>query len=279
MLSVVVPVRNEAAHLDEQLAALATQTYTGEWELIVADNGSTDDTRERARAWGDRLPVRVVDASARAGCGPAKNRGVAVAHGDAFVFCDGDDVVEPGWLAAHAAALEHADVVAGAIVPFTDGGPVGTGPVPTRPPTLLGWLPYAQGANSSVRRAAYARAGGFREANRHAEDVELSWRVQLDGGTFAYAPEAVVHKRVPATVAALLRQHYRYGTCDVDLYERYREHGVTRPPARDLARTYGGLVARLPGLGTPTVRRRWASQAGRRAGRLVASARRRVLFP
>jgi glycosyltransferase involved in cell wall biosynthesis len=279
MLTVVVPVHNEAVHIDEQLAALAAQTYTGEWELIVADNGSTDDTRARAEAWGDRLPLRVVDASARRGCGPAKNQGVAAATGDAFLFCDGDDVVAPGWLAAHAAALERAAIVAGAIVTFTDGAPITTKPVPTRAPTLLGWLPYAQGANSSVRREAYERAGGFNEANPYAEDVELSWRVQLDGGTFAYAPDAVVHKRVPAGTRALLRQYYRYGTCDVDLYERYRTRGVTRPPAKDLARTYGGLVARLPGLANPEVRTRWASQAGRRAGRLVASARRRVLFP
>ncbi len=274
-----MPVHNEAVHIDEQLAALAEQTYTGEWELIVADNGSTDDTRAHAEAWADRLPVHVVDAAARRGCGPAKNQGAAAANGDAFVFCDGDDVVAHGWLAAHAAALDHADVVAGAIVAVTDGAPITHKPIPTRAPTLLGWLPYAQGANSSARREAFTRVGGFNEANPYAEDVELSWRVQLDGGTFAYAPEAVVHKRVPESTKALLRQYYRYGTCDVDLYRRYRDYGVTRPQTKDLASTYGGLIARLPRLRSPEVRARWASQAGRRAGRLAASLRHRTFFP
>jgi glycosyltransferase involved in cell wall biosynthesis len=277
--SVVMPVRNAAAHIDEQFAALAAQTYTGTWELIVADNGSTDDTRARAEAWADRLPVHVVDASSRAGAGPARNRGVAASAGELLAFCDADDLVDPGWLAAHVRALDAADLVAGSIVPFVHGAPMPAHDPPRHAPTLLGWRAYAQGANCSVRRETFERVGGFREDQRYGEDVDFSWRAQIDGATFAYAPDAVVRKRVPAGTRALLRRYYRYGTCDVDLYERYRSEGVRRPPARDLARTYGGLIARLPALRSPEVRMRWASQAGRRAGRIVASTRRRIFFP
>jgi glycosyltransferase involved in cell wall biosynthesis len=274
-----MPVRNESDHLEEQLAALAAQTYPLPWEIVVADNGSTDDTREVARGWATRLPLRVVDASDQPGCGPAKNRGVSAARGDALAFCDGDDIVAPGWLMAHADALDGADLVAGAIVLFDDEREVEQAPVPLRPPQLLGWLPYAQGANSSVWRAAFDRVGGFPEENPYAEDVEFSWLVQLAGLTFTYEPGALVRKRRRAGARAQLRQAYRYGKCDVDLYARYRDRGAGRADPTSLARTYLGLVARLPGLISPAIRARWASQTGRRAGRLVASLRRRVLLP
>jgi glycosyltransferase involved in cell wall biosynthesis len=279
LLSVVMAVRNEAAHLDEQLAALAAQEYEGAWEVVVADNGSTDDTRARAQAWTERLRLRIVDASARRGPGAARNDGVAAAAGDALAFCDGDDIVAPGWLAAHAHALDEADLVAGAIAFFDERRELGLPPVPTRAPTLLGWLPYAGGGNASVWRTAFEGVGGFPERNPCGEDVEFSWLVQLAGLTFAYQPAAVVHRRTRSGTRAQLRQAYRYGKCDVDLYARYRDRGATRAAPASLTRTYLGLVARLPGLGSPEIRGRWATQAGRRAGRIVASARARVLLP
>ena len=62
-VSVVMPTRNVAETVGGQLAALAAQTYTGDWELVVADNGSTDDTAPVLHRWADRIPhLRVVDA-------------------------------------------------------------------------------------------------------------------------------------------------------------------------------------------------------------------------
>jgi glycosyltransferase involved in cell wall biosynthesis len=280
LLSVVMAVRNEAAHLDDQLAALASQDYEGSWEVVVADNGSTDDTPERSRAWGTRLPLRVVDASSRRGTGAARNQGVAASEGDAIAFCDGDDVVSPRWLTTHANALERGNLVAGAIV-FFDDRRVESPSVPTRPPTLLGWLPYAQGANTSVWRTTFDRVGGFPErySSAGAEDVEFSWLVQLADLSFVYEPAAIVHKRMRSGMWSQLRQAYRNGKCDVDLYERYRAMGARRQGTASLTRTYLGLVARLPGLPARNVRARWTSQVGRRAGRIVASARAGVFLP
>jgi glycosyltransferase involved in cell wall biosynthesis len=274
-----MPVYNEATHIDAQLAALASQEYSGQWELVIADNGSTDDTVGRALAWKNRLPLQVQDASARRGSAFARNRAVAAAMGELLAFCDGDDIVAPGWLAAHTAALESSDLVAGAIVFFRDGEAPRDERIPTRAPTLLGWLPYAQSANASMRRATFERVGGFPEDTLYGEDVEFSWLAQLSGASFAYESAAIVHKRTPAGVRDQIRQYYRYGLWDVDLYERYRDRGVARPPARRLVRTYAGLVARIPGCLSPEVRDRWAMQVGRRAGRLVGSARRRVFYP
>jgi glycosyltransferase involved in cell wall biosynthesis len=278
-LTVVIPAYNEAAAIDRQLAALASQQFEGAWEVVVGDNGSTDDTVARVLAWQDRMPVRVVDASRRRGAAAARNDAVAASEGNALLFCDADDAVADGWLKAHADALRSADLIAGAIVHIRPGAsPVGTA-VPDAAPTLLRWRPYGQTANCAVSRRAYDAVGGFPEhPNFVAEDVEFSWLAQLAGFDLRYARDAVVHKHARASGRARLRQHYQYGRCDVDLYRRFRAHGVPPPRGRDIARSYGGLVARLPGLLDDETRERWLSQLGRRAGRIVRSVKLRTLY-
>src|SRR4051794_16576472 len=100
LLTVVLPVRDAEAYLAEQLAALGRQTYTGEWEVVVVDNGCTDGTLAVVDAWRARLPdVRVV-AAPRRGLNRARNAGAAAARGELLAFCDADDVVCDGWLTA-----------------------------------------------------------------------------------------------------------------------------------------------------------------------------------
>ena len=276
-LSVVMPAFNEAAHIADQLAALAMQDFSGDWEVLVADNGSTDGTPRVVEAWSDRLPLQLINASARRGGAAARNIAIEASSGDVILFCDSDDVVGPGWLTAHAAALEHVALSGGAILHFKDKPNTGV-PVAQGADTLLGWLPYAQTANCGVRREACDAAGGFNEENAVAEDVEFSWLVQLAGYSFGYTPGAIVHKRARGTARDLFVQNYRYGKCDVYLFRRYRDRGAARPPARNLTRTSAGLVARLPGLGSVEIRERWLHQVGRRSGRLVGSVKERTFF-
>ncbi|HKV06504.1 MAG TPA: glycosyltransferase family A protein, partial [Thermoanaerobaculia bacterium] len=112
-LSVVIPCLNAADTLGVQLEALAGQSWPGEWEVIVADNGSTDGSREVVERYRDRLPnLRLVDASDKRGQAHARNVGAAAATGEAFLFCDADDEVAPGWLAALGRVLEDREFVA-----------------------------------------------------------------------------------------------------------------------------------------------------------------------
>jgi len=76
MISVVLPLYNAARVVGGQLDALAGQAYSGAWELIVADNGSTDGSPAIVERWRDRIPsMRVIDASIRRGAAAARNLG------------------------------------------------------------------------------------------------------------------------------------------------------------------------------------------------------------
>ena len=112
LISVVMPVLDGEAHVADQLAALASQRYEGEWELVVSDNGCRDRTLEIVRSFEARLPsVSIADATACRGLNHARNVGVATARGDFIAFCDADDVATPGWLEALAHAAVEADIV------------------------------------------------------------------------------------------------------------------------------------------------------------------------
>jgi glycosyltransferase involved in cell wall biosynthesis len=291
VISVIVPAWNAARFLPDQLSALAGQRYRGEWELVVADNGSSDATLAVLTSWRDRFPsLRVVDASARAGPAAARNIGAEHAAGEVLAFTDADDVVAPSWLGAAArlddgeqADRDQADrdrFVTGPLVRFLDGTPppVLSPAGSARAPVHLGFLPYAGGTNFIVDRAAFEREGGFDERRRTGEDVDLSWRLQLAGISLRPVPEAQVAVRCRDDARSVLRQYYRYGHDDVVLYREFRDRGVPRQPFGPAARSYLGLVARLPLLRRPDEREAWLHQLGRRSGRLIGSVRARTLL-
>src|SRR4051794_9763721 len=112
-LSVIIACRDAQDVLGVQLAALAGQESPVPWEVLICDNGSTDRTVALAETWADRLPLRVVDAAGIAGAGPARNAGVQAARGEWLAFCDADDEVGDGWLAAVCGALAEHPFVAG----------------------------------------------------------------------------------------------------------------------------------------------------------------------
>ncbi|MDQ1522029.1 MAG: hypothetical protein QOI55_3102 [Actinomycetota bacterium] len=278
-----MPVRNAAGLISEQLAALAAQDYDGEWELVVADNGSTDDTLSIARRWEDRLPrVTVVDASGRTGPSFARNRGAGHARGDFLAFCDADDVVTPSWLRSLAAGARDFDAVTG----VQDARRLNSEAVQAwRPPRANGLpgsrsqiLPYAPSCNLGVWAEAFQHTGGFDEEYPAGEDVEWSWRFQLAAFTLGFAPDAVVHYRYRTSMRGILRQAYLSGVAAARLYRDYRDRGVERPSLLRALRTWLWLVVRSPYVLTSANRGTWARRAGEAAGRVAGSVRFRVLF-
>jgi len=94
-----------------------------------------------------------------------------------------------------------------------------------------------------------------------------------------FVPGAVVAKREVAALRATLRQYFRYGERDPRLYRDFRDAGVPAPTLAPALRSWVGVLLRFPLLWRPSVRRAWAHQTGRRAGRLVGSWRVRTWYP
>jgi glycosyltransferase involved in cell wall biosynthesis len=278
LISVILPVRNGMPWLEEQLSALAVQECRTPWEVVVTDNGSTDGSREWAKSWVDQhREFRFEDASESSGAPAARNAGVRAAKGELLAFCDADDVVRPGWIAGCAVALGSADVVAGVFDFWTlnGGAPSPIVPAATR---QLGFLPAGLSANLMVRRSAFEAVGGFDEEQLIGEDIDLCWRLQLQGFRFDIAPDAIVAKRARTGFKPVLRQSFSYGCCGPLLYRRYRAVGAHRD-VNGAIRAWAWLLVSLPSLLRPDGRLEWIHAAGVRVGRLVGSLKERAFFP
>lgn len=282
-VTVVLPVFDSATTIDAQLGALATQTYDGSWEIVVADNGCTDATVQRVERWRPHLPpVRVVDASQRRGVSHARNVGIRESRAPVWVCCDADDVVSAGWLAAMVAALHEHEFVVGHLDKRSLNSHSGVrGTTESSRCIETRFLPYAIGCNVGATRGVFERVGGFDEQFLcGGEDVDFSWRAQLAGVELHYAPTAVVSYRHRTTTRAALRQIHGYARSEVALYRKFRSAGLSRPALRSTARQYAWLLARLPLVVNPGPgRRHWLRVAAKRLGYLRGSWENRVLHP
>jgi GT2 family glycosyltransferase len=284
-LSVIIPCLNAAATLGDQLEALAGQEHDGAWELILADNGSHDDTPELVAAYRSKIAnLRLVDASQRRGQAHAKNAGARAATGEALLFTDADDRVGAGYLAAMARALEEHVFVAcryddaALNEPWTrhchSSSPQAEGLNPyTYPP----FLPHAGGSSLGIRRVLHEEIGGFDESLPALEDTDYCWRLQLAGHELRFVPEALVHIRYRGTLAAIYRQSFQYAVHNVLLYQRYQGRGMPRLPWYAGAGSWAKLLLRTPQLLSRGGRAAWTWQLAWRLGRLRGSLRYRVL--
>lgn len=284
-VSVIIPCLNAAATLGAQLEALSRQTWKGDLEVLVADNGSTDGSVDLAASWRDRLPgLRVLHAAGRKGPAHARNVAAAAATGDVLLFCDADDEVADGWIDGLVPELERHDAAAsrheiehlnGEQARRLHGDPAQQYGLCsyTNPP----FLDHAGGCGLGVRRHVFEELGGFDEEYVALEDTDLCWRLQLAGHRLVFAPKAVVHVRFPATLADAFRQAARYGRYNVYIYTRYRSRGMPRLPALPGLLRLGSLWLRSPQLLSGPKRGRWIWLAGWRLGRLQGCLRYRSL--
>jgi glycosyltransferase involved in cell wall biosynthesis len=287
-LSVVLSVRNGARTIGRQLEALAGQRWDAAWELVVSDNGSTDETRAIVERYRDRLPsLRVIDASARVGLPHSRNAGVAAAAGEAIAFCDDDDEVADGWVAAMGEVLRHDELVAGRLDLERDNEPwaiqVRGNPQEDSLPEwgFVPYLPFAFGCTIGVSRRLHESVGGFDELLVPAgEDMDYCWRLQQAGATIRFVPAAVTYYALRHDLQGIYRQARNYGLGNVLVYEKHRRLGMPAAP-RPLAtglRKWLALPKHLA-LGWSKRRRAHAAwQLGLRTGMLRGAVQRRVLF-
>lgn len=284
-LSVVIPCLNAAATIRDQLEALASQEWSQAWEVIIADNGCTDDTRKIIEEYKARiLNLRVVDASKRRGQPYALNVGVEAAAAPNVAICDADDVVGEGYIAAIGEALQKHDFVAcrldaNKLNPnwLTVGRkfPQDTGVQKYYYPPFMA---HAGGGTIGLKRHLWQAVGGVDEKLPYLHDTDLCWKLQLAGTRLEFVPGAVIHIRLKDKLQAIYRQARKWGEYNVILYKKYRPYGMPKlSPAAGLA-AWMTLLRTLPKYRAMDLGRRaefvWA--LAWRIGRLEGSLKQRV---
>jgi len=209
-VTVIMPAYDYAHFLPDAIASLQAQTCS-DWECIVADDGSTDDTAQVMAGWmRDDLRIRYVRGEHR-GVSAARNAGLALVSAPYVQFLDADDRLEPDKLRAHVEFLDlhpevgivHGDAGmfgagsgAGDIAPVAFVAPVGHGP-PVEAELVVHNTVMVSAP--MVRRSVLDEVGGFAEDLLALEDWDLWMRCAVAGVVFA--------RHAPPDARALVRMH------------------------------------------------------------------------
>jgi glycosyltransferase involved in cell wall biosynthesis len=220
LASVIIPARNEAGRITSLVDAVRAQEHAGwDLEIIVVDDGSSDDTGAVARQAGARV---LSTAPGDPGGNPARarNLGARAAQGDTLVFLDADCTPESGWLARLLAGHTAGATVVGGALDLPERLPLsarcdyycGWYHVHSRRPS--GRVPNHPPGNLSVVRQVFESSSGFTEQQPVAyAHEELRWQaeVQRSGSTIRFEPAAVVRHHNRPGFSNLLKRNYRWG--------------------------------------------------------------------
>ncbi len=223
LISAIMPAYNEAAYIGEAISSIQQQTVD-DWELVIVDDGSTDDTAAIVQQFDDPR-IRYIYQENQ-GRGAARNTALAAARGAYIAITDADDIHLPHRFEKGLHFLEthqEVDVVSGQIEYFSD----------TFPPTLLfaypqdkeairarfakGMMAIVNGA-SLIRREVFEKTGPYAAACTEVEDLEFFLRAQ-DHHIFAALPDVLLHYRSDPREETL-RTWIR--TCQFIDYSNYR---------------------------------------------------------
>lgn len=243
--SVIVPAYQAAGSLGPCLDALNAQTVARAlYEVIVVDDGSTDDTGAIARRAGAQVITQP-----NAGAAAARNAGAAAARGEILLFTDADCAPVPGWLAA-------------LVAPFADprvAGAKGTYLTHQRAivsrftqleyqdrydrMTGVETIDFVDTYSAAYRREIFLTNAGFDPAFRYDEDQEFSFRLTEKGYRLIFTPAAQVYHRHNATLAAYIRRKFLMGHWKVLVTRRHPGRAVRDSHTPQALKLQMGLAA------------------------------------
>lgn len=220
-LSVVIPTYNEPERLLAAVQSLAVQDYHAQAvEIIVVDDASPVFDADAIQKAAGPFALRAIRHPTNQGRAKARNSGIRAASGDIVLFLDSDMTVEPGFLRAHAEAHRQAGTVVIGNIHFGEQIP---GNSLTRYLDSRGVHRRGEGeavpfkcfvtGNSSVRRDQLLRVGLFDEdfTAYGGEDLELGYRLHLDGAAFRFAFHARSRHHHLRSLPQLCQLMYTYG--------------------------------------------------------------------
>jgi GT2 family glycosyltransferase len=210
-----------------------------EFEVIVVDDGSTDDSWDRLNHVETPFSLRILR-QANQGPGEARNTAIKEALGEIIITLDDDVVAQPDLLRRHLEAHQREPGIAaiGVMAP-PDGARLApwlkwelTALSKQYEAMINGWWEPTPRqfytANASARRAAFLEAGLFDPFFRRSEDIELAFRMQKQGIAFRFLPDAIVYHEPPRSFAAWKKVAWSLGYYDAAIWRKLSASGLSR---------------------------------------------------
>ncbi len=246
-LSIIIPTYNRAERLRACLESLCRQTQPStDFEVIVVVDGSTDGTHEMLASFSASYRLRVI-LQKNSGQNVARNFGVASARGRYCLFLDDDIIAGPRLVAEHFRVQRAQPHVVGIgritlmLSPNCDwfmrchAKGWDNHYVELNRVVRPSWLD-CYGGNMSLLRAAFLEAGGFAHDLPRGHDVELAYRLERQGLSFIYIPDAIGHQDERKRFREFAADAEKAGTAWVKLYQRHP------PVLPDLLGTFGDVA-------------------------------------
>jgi poly-beta-1,6 N-acetyl-D-glucosamine synthase len=221
MISLVVPAYNEGPVIQQAVRSLLVLDYPN-YEILVIDDGSTDDTYEKALAVSreqSRIPVRVIT-KRNGGKSDALNTGMTQARGEFILNMDGDSKLSPNTLRACIRHFEDPSIgaVAGNVkvlnrenlwtkvqaLEYVEGLAMAR-----KAQSFMRAVNIIPGPLGMFRKTVLQQAGGY-DHDTFAEDCDLTLKLLMRGWHIAYEPTAIAWVETPSGLLDLLKQRYRW---------------------------------------------------------------------
>ena len=204
LVSIIIPLHDKGAHVSETIRSVLGQSFA-DWELIVVENGSTDDGPGKVRVFDDPR-IRLVE-SPRIGPSAARNYGLTLASGEWILFLDADDLLGSGYLTSRISLLEKfpsADLLVGRWTEFSESDHgISSVKLPEGEGRDERWLqdasiafaPWAVHA-ALVRRTKLSRDPWPEDLDRYASEDTAFWCPIVQVAVVAYTSDASALYRV-----------------------------------------------------------------------------------
>ena len=247
--SIIIPTFNGASRIGNCLDSLMEQTAGRNIEILVVDDGSTDNTANVVRGYSS---VRLVS-QANAGPASARNRGALEAQGKILLFTDDDCVPMPDWLEAMLGPFKDADVVGVKGIYRTHQKSLAARFVQIeyedkyRLMAGLSSIDFIDTYSAGFRRDRFLEMAGYDTSFpvACAEDVELSYRMSARGWKMKFVPAAIVYHTHPDTLSRYLKKKYKFAF--------WRVLAVRKNPAKGVRDSHTPQIMKLQLLFAPAL--------------------------